>query len=57
MKQFSQDMVFEKSTKGTHVYKAVVPASARVTTLYVNKDAFQGEPAPKKIRLTIDEQT
>ena len=43
---------FLKSTKGTHVYASQEP-NPTISTLYINKTAFSGEPS-KTIEVTID---
>ena len=54
MKPIQISLVYEKSTKGTHVFvdrsdTAVVP------TLYVRKQAFAGAEPPKVITVVIDD--
>jgi len=38
-------MEFERSTKGTHVYKATVNGAA-AKTIYLQKESIIGEPPP-----------
>lgn len=51
----NQEMVLEKSTKNTHVYTAKPGTMPIIRTLYVDKFAFEGNPA-KEITLTIVEK-
>ena len=48
--QFDVEMTYSKSTKGTHVF--VAPADAKITSLYIRKEAF-GSEAPKTITVTV----
>jgi hypothetical protein len=48
----TQEMVFNKSTKGTHVF-AAKEDTAPVPTLYVRKTGMSGTP-PDEITLTIE---
>jgi hypothetical protein len=52
MKTIDIPMTWKKETKNTHVYEA--DEDAAVTTVYVQKSAFDGE-APESIQLTIKE--
>ena len=45
-------LVFERSTKGTHLYKASTPGQV-VKSIYIQREAFDGAP-PKTIILTIE---
>jgi len=46
------DMVYRKSTKGTHVYNAV-QEDAAVTTLYIKREALPAEaPATITVKIT-----
>lgn len=48
-------MYYERSTKGTHVYKCDPGQefTAPITVLYIRKSAFQGEP-PKAITVAFE---
>ena len=50
--QITMEMVFSKSTKGTHVF-AAKEDTAPVPTLYVRKTGMSGTP-PDEITLTIE---
>ena len=45
-------MTYKKSTKGTHVYEADRPDEC-ITTIYIRKDGFEGDEAPKNILVTV----
>lgn len=51
MNTVSVDMLYQRSTKNTHVY--IAHSSKPVTQLYIKKDGLASEP-PEKIRLTIE---
>lgn len=53
MKNLTIVMKYNKSTPGTHVYQAE-NKKASVPTLYIKKDAFDGDP-PDTITLTVGE--
>jgi hypothetical protein len=52
VQSITQEMVFSKSTKGTHVF-AAKEDTAPVPTLYVRKTGMSGSP-PDEITLTIE---
>lgn len=51
-KTIVQEMTFDKSTKGTHVFTATDDA-APVPTLYVRKSGLDGEQ-PESLKLTLE---
>lgn len=51
--EIAAEMEFTKSTKGTHVFTDS-NENAPVTTLYIQRSAFQGDP-PANITLNITE--
>lgn len=55
MNKIQQVLKFEKSTKGTHFFAAQVPEMARVKSLYIQKEAFEGITPPAVIIITIEE--
>lgn len=50
---FTVEMDFSKSTKGTHVFSNESDG-VPITTLYIQRSAFQGDP-PDKIAVTVEE--
>lgn len=51
-KTIVQEMTFDKSTKGTHVFSATDDAAA-VPTLYVRKTGLEGVQ-PESVKLTLE---
>lgn len=54
MKAIQQTLVYLKSTKRTHVFRAVQD-DAPVTVLYVNKDAFPSGHVPMEVSLNLEQ--
>ena len=50
--EIKTNLSLEKETKGTFVYKNSKP-KAPISTLYISKDAFEGETPPDEIRVII----
>ena len=50
--QISVTLRFDRSTKRTHLYKAVIDASP-ISALYISKDGMPSEQ-PERIRVTVD---
>lgn len=55
MDTIKQVMHFIRSTKGTHFFEAPILANAQIRSLYVQKEAFLGKPAPTQIVVTVEE--
>lgn len=55
MKTFVQVLKFGKSTKGTHFYEAPIPQNAKIRTVYIQKEAFEGAQPPSEITVTVEE--
>jgi len=55
MQQIKQALKFARSTKGTHFFEAADQTTAHIKTVYVQKEAFLGNPPPQNITVTIDE--
>jgi hypothetical protein len=51
MQTFEVPMIFERATKNTYVYSC---EDGMITTLYINKEAFEGK-APNAISVIITE--
>ena len=49
--KFTVNMVYVRSTKNTHVYKAEDETAAAITTLYVNKISTT---PPEQITVTVE---
>ncbi len=47
-------LVYERSTKNKHVFKEVGGTDI-ISSLYVNKDVFEGDPKGMKLKLVIEE--
>ena len=45
MNYFEIKLVFERSTKGTHLYKAATPGRV-LKSIYIQREAFDGDPPP-----------
>ena len=55
MKEIVQEMQLTRTTKGTYFYTAPLLDTARIKSLYVQKEAFEGLPPPPKIVVTVAE--
>ncbi len=47
-------LVYERSTKNKHFFKEVGGTDI-ISSLYVNKDVFEGNPKGVKLKLVIEE--
>lgn len=52
MTDITVDMFLAKTTKGTYVYNPESPEGAEVTSLYIQRTAYD-KAAPDKITITI----
>lgn len=53
---FTRDFVFDRSTKGTHVFKEVVPegAAMAIGSLYIKKSVAPADASQRNLRVQVE---
>lgn len=55
-KPITQNLVWDRSTPGTHLYKAPNQESALIKNIYISKQAFNEPPAVIVLTITTEEE-